>query len=117
MHETFHLVPDVVWAATERSAPYEAASLASEGFAHCTDGIGALGATFDRYYAVDPRPFLALTVDLDALDVPWRYDVPGSPYPHIYGPIGRTAVRSVSRVERRPDGRFAGLGAPTASTP
>jgi uncharacterized protein (DUF952 family) len=117
MQETFHLVPDEVWATTDPSAPYEAVSLASEGFAHCTDGIGALGDTFDRYYVADPRSFLALTVDLNTLDVPWRYDVPGSPYPHIYGPIGRGAIRAVSRVERRSDGRFAGLGAPTVSTP
>ena len=42
-------------------------------------------SSFDRFYAADPRPFLALTLDLDALDVPWRYDDPGKPYPHIYG--------------------------------
>ena len=53
-----------------------------------------------------------LTLDLDALDVPWRYDVPGSPYPHIYGPIERSAIVAVSRVDRAPDGRFAGLRPP-----
>lgn len=109
MRATFHLVPAAVWAATGRGTPYEAASLASEGFIHCTDGLKELGVTFDRYYAADERPFLALTVDLDALDVPWRYDVPGSPYPHIYGPVRRPAVMAVSRVERGPHGRFAGL--------
>ena len=71
--------------------------------------MAALGETFDRYYAADPRPFLALTLDLDALDVPWRYDVAGSPYPHIYGPIARSAIVAVSRVERAADGRFEGL--------
>ena len=54
-------------------------------------------------------PFLALTLDLDALDVPWRYDVEGSPYPHIYGPIDRSAIVGISRVDRSADGRFAGL--------
>jgi uncharacterized protein (DUF952 family) len=109
MRETFHLVPEAVWAASHADAPYEATSLEPEGFIHCTDGVEALGVTFDRFYAADPRPFLALTLDLDALDVPWRYDVPDSPYPHIYGPIKRAAVRAVSRVERAPDGRFTGL--------
>ena len=65
--------------------------------------------TFDRYYAADLRPFLALTLDLDAVGVPWRYDVPGSPYPHVYGPIPRHAVVAVSRVDRAADGSFAGL--------
>ena len=109
MRATFHLVPEAIWTASDRPEPYAAASLASEGFIHCTDGVDPLGVTFDRFYAADPRPFLALTVDLDALDVPWRYDKAGSPYPHIYGPIPGTAVLAVSRLERNPDGRFAGL--------
>jgi uncharacterized protein (DUF952 family) len=109
MRETFHLVPEAIWAASEAGRPYAATSLEPEGFIHCTDGVEALGITFDRYYAADPRPFAALKLDLDALDVPWRYDVQGSPYPHIYGPIDRSAIRAVSHVERAPDGRFAGL--------
>jgi uncharacterized protein (DUF952 family) len=113
MRATFHLVPAEVWAvaepALEKGTPYAAASLATEGFIHCTDGVDELAATFDRYYAGDPRPILALTLDLDALDVPWRYDVPGSPYPHVYGPISLPAVPRVDRVERAPGGGFAGL--------
>ena len=109
MRETFHLVPEAVWTTSDPATGYEAASLDSEGFIHCTDRLEPLGVTFDRYYANDPRPFLALTIDLDTLDVPWRYDVPGSPYPHIYGSIARTAVLDVSRVERDGAGRFAGL--------
>ena len=109
MRETFHLVPLELWEAADPAVPYEAASLATEGFIHCTDGVAALGETFDRYYAADPRAFMALTLDLDALDVPWRYDVAGSPYPHIYGPIARAAVFAVSRVERGEDGRFERL--------
>lgn len=112
MRETFHLVPEATWTTADPSTAYEAASLQTEGFIHCTDGAAALGATFDRYYAADPRPFLALTLDLDALDAldaAWRYDVPGSPYPHVYGPIARSAVVAISRVDRAPDGRFEGL--------
>jgi uncharacterized protein (DUF952 family) len=109
MRATFHLVPEDVWAAADPAAAYKASSFESEGFIHCTDGVAALGETFHRYYAADPRSFLALTLDLDALGVPWRYDVPGSPYPHIYGPIERSAIVGVSRVDRDTDGRFAGL--------
>ena len=113
MRTTFHLVHADVWAA---AAPrltgggrYAAASLASEGFIHCTDGVDALGVSFDRFYASDPGTFLALTLDLDALDVPWRYDDPGKPYPHIYGEIRAEAVKAVAAVQRTEDGRFAGL--------
>jgi uncharacterized protein (DUF952 family) len=109
MRPTYHLVPDEIWVAASGAEPYAAASLATEGFVHCTDGVAPLGVTFDRYYAADARPFLALTLDLDALAVPWRYDVPDSPYPHIYGPIARAAIIAIERVRRSPDGRFAGL--------
>ncbi len=111
---TFHLCPGETWAtavvAFADGRDYEAASQATEGFIHCTDGVDALGATFDRYYAVDPRPFVALTVDLDALGVPWRYDVPDSPYPHIYGAIHRPAIVAVQPVLRTATGHFDGLG-------
>jgi uncharacterized protein (DUF952 family) len=112
MRHTFHLVPADVWAATDPGLPYESASLAGEGFTHCTDGVDALGVTFDRFYAADGRAFVALTLDLDMLGVAWRYDVPDSPYPHIYGPIWRAAILAVSRVGRHADGRFAGLTTP-----
>lgn len=109
MRETFHLVPLEIWAAGDPTGSYLAASLAIEGFAHCTDGIRALGETFDRHYGADPRAFVALTVDLDALDVPWRYDDSGSPYPHVYGAFIRSAIVAVSHVERDDRGRFSGL--------
>jgi len=109
MRPTFHLAPADVWAATDRTQPYEAASLRDEGFVHCTDGEAELGATFDRHYATDPRRFVALTIDLDALDVPWRFDVPALPYPHIYGPIAPAAIIGVSDVMRDLDGRYARL--------
>jgi uncharacterized protein (DUF952 family) len=110
MRETFHLVPAEVWASADPGSPYASASLATEGYIHCTDGVEALRSTFDRHYAGDPRPFLALTVDLDALDVPWRYGMPSSPYPHIYGPIIRSAIVATARVMRKPNGHFRRLG-------
>ena len=109
MRETFHLVTTRAWEAADGSQPYWAASLETEGFVHCTDGLEALGETFDRYFAADPRPYLALTLDLDALGAPWRQDPPGSPYPHVYGPLDRGAIVGIRRVQRHEDGRFAGL--------
>ena len=109
MRPTFHIVPEAVWVDSDPGVAYEAVAYPVDGFIHCTDGVGPLGATFDKHYGSDPRPFLALTVDLDAIGVPWRFDVPGSPYPHVYGPIARTAILAVARVGRDPHGRFIGL--------
>jgi uncharacterized protein (DUF952 family) len=109
MRPTFHLAPASVWDASDRTQPYAAASLGDEGFIHCTDGEAELGATFGRHYREDARAFVALTVDLDSLDVPWRFDEPGSPYPHIYGQIRPEAILDVADVRRDEEGRFAGL--------
>lgn len=110
MRPTFHLIPVDVWAAADADTPLVRESLDDEGFIHCTDGADALIATAERHYREDGRDFLALTVDLDALTSPWRYDDPGKPYPHIYGPIDRAAIVGAQAVLRAPDGRFVGLG-------
>ena len=109
MRPTFHLIPLEVWGDADPDAPLVRPSLDDEGFIHCTDGADALIATAERHYRDDPRPFLALTVDLDALTSPWRYDDPGKPYPHIYGPIDRAAITDLTPIERATDGRFLGL--------
>ena len=110
MRPTFDLIPVVVWDAADADTPLVRESLDDEGFIHCTDGPDALIATAERHYRDDPRDFLALTVDLDAVSSPWRYDDPGKPYPHIYGPIDRAAIVGVETVSRAVDGRFLGLG-------
>ncbi|HKG58128.1 MAG TPA: DUF952 domain-containing protein [Candidatus Limnocylindrales bacterium] len=102
-------MPRAAWEARHDAAPIEPASLASEGFVHCTDGADELIATANRHYAADPQPFVALSIDLDTLAVAWRYDVPGSPYPHVYGPIAAGAIAAVAALRREPGGRFIGL--------
>ena len=110
MRPTFHLVPVAVWSAADSTQPYEAASLASEGFIHCTDGASELIATANRHYRDDPQPFLALTVDLDATGSPWTIEDEQQIYPHIHGPIQREAILASAQIEREPDGRFTVIG-------
>jgi uncharacterized protein (DUF952 family) len=62
--------------------------------------------TANRHYRDDPRPFLVLTVDLDAAGSPWQIDEPGAPYPHVYGSIDRAAILDVRPMPRDPDGTF-----------
>jgi uncharacterized protein (DUF952 family) len=109
MRSTYHLVPDEEWAIADPAAPYRARSLAAEGFIHCTDGDEALVATANRHYRDDPRPFLALTIDLDAAGSPWTVEDPGGIYPHVFGPIDRAAITDVARLARTADGAFTAL--------
>jgi regulator of RNase E activity RraA len=112
---THHLAAADAWSAANPEEPYSPASLAEEGFVHCTDGAGAMAETANRHYADDPRRFVILTLDLDAVGSPWRYDDPGSPYPHVYGPIERRAVVAVDEPIRDRDGRFLAIATPAAA--
>jgi uncharacterized protein (DUF952 family) len=103
---TFHLVPQSAWEALDAADPYSHPSLASEGFIHCTDGMANLRDVGDRYYRQDPAPYLVVAIDLDRVGRPWRIDEPGSSYPHVYGPIDRSAILAVAPIPRADDGRF-----------
>ena len=103
---TLHLVPEAAWVARDASAAYLPAAYVEDGFVHCTDGDEEMVAVANRFYRDDPRPFLLLTLDLERTGSPWRFDEPGSPYPHIYGPIDPVAAIEVRRMVRDADGRF-----------
>jgi uncharacterized protein (DUF952 family) len=106
---TLHLVSEARWDARDPDAPYTPEAYEREGFIHCTDGDAEMVKTANRFYRDDPQPFLALTVDLDETGSPWRVDDPGTPYPHVYGPIDPRAVLSVRRFTRDADGTFTGI--------
>lgn len=112
MRPTFHLVLAETWTGRDPAVPYVASSLRSEGFIHCTDGEAEMIATANRHYAGDPRPFLVLTVDLQATGSPWRFDDPTGIYPHVYGPIDPRAVLRAVPIVRTPDGTFIAFGRP-----
>jgi len=111
MRQTFHLIASEDWEASDPSAPYAAASLATEGFIHCTDGERELLATANRHFRADLRPFHALTIDLETTGSPWRIEDEAGVYPHIYGPIARAAIVSAVSVTRDAEGRFLAFGA------
>lgn len=106
MRPTFHLVARDWWDATDPTAALGASSLADEGFIHCTDGAANMVATANRHYRDDPRDFLVLTIDLDAVTSTWRIDDPGGIYPHIFGLIDRTAILAAVDAPRDADGMF-----------
>jgi uncharacterized protein (DUF952 family) len=102
----FHLVPGAVWRALAPGAAYAPASLAEEGFIHLTARMADLIEVGNTFYSDDPRPYLVLTVDLDATGSPWRYDDAEERYPHVYGPIVLAAIRRARPMPRSETGRF-----------
>ena len=105
MNLALHLVPAALWEAVSSDAPFRAESLGTEGFIHLTHGMADLVEVADRFYRDDPRPQLVLTVDLDRLTAPWRYDG-DERYPHVYGPIDRDTVLDVRPISREAGGRY-----------
>jgi acetolactate synthase-1/2/3 large subunit len=103
---TYHLVAEESWTALAPGADYAPASLAAEGFVHCTDGVDGLRASGDRFYRDDPRPFLIASIDLALLDGEWRYDDEERRFPHVYRPIPRDAVIRLVPARRTEDGSF-----------
>lgn len=109
MRETLHLVPQAAWDARDPAAPYTPEAYAADGFVHCTDGDDEMLRTANRHYRSDWRAFFVLTLDLERTGSPWRFDAPGKPYPHVYGPIDPAAVLEVRRFVRDTDGAFVGI--------
>lgn len=104
---TYHLTPRDAF--DPAAAEYLPPAYADEGFIHTTRMLTLIPEVGNRYYRDDPRPYLLLTIDLNRLAVPWRYDAAGDDYPHLYGPLNREAVIAVQPVARAANGSFVGV--------
>lgn len=89
---------------TDVDRPYAPASLVSEGFVHCSPDSSAALAIADGLYR-DVPDLLVLQIDEAGLGAEVRWE--GSEdmlFPHVYGPVERSAVTAVLAVRRDADG-------------
>jgi uncharacterized protein (DUF952 family) len=93
----YHIVLPDDWAAFD-SGLYRAASLATEGFIHCSFAE-QLDAVIARYYSGAER-IIVLEIETDKLMSRMLKEPSTNSeiYPHIYGPINRDAI---VRIEER----------------
>lgn len=103
--QAFHLIPAADWDAAPAGGALRPASLATEGFVHLTHRAADLVDVANAFYRSEAGPHVVLTVDLDALSVPWRYDGDRR-FPHVYGPLDRAAITGVRSILRGPGGEF-----------
>ena len=95
----------VGWAQGE----YRAASLAREGFLHCSTPA-QVAATANRFYH-GHRGLVLLTIDRRLVRAEVRFEpADGSLFPHIYGPLNLDAVAEVQEFEPGADGTFSWAG-------
>jgi uncharacterized protein (DUF952 family) len=112
-----HLTPAAVYNALAEGEPLRPASLAAEGFIHCTVETVVLLDIANRFYRDAPGDFLVLVIDREQVAAPVKFEAPIPPplpedpiaghlFPHIYGPLNRDAIVAVRPARRRPDGTF-----------
>ncbi|UUU33070.1 DUF952 domain-containing protein [Streptomyces sp. CA-210063] len=113
-----HVVSLEAWYA-EPDQPYAPASLAADGFVHCSPDEATTLAVVNAFYREAPRPLHALLLDETRLDARVEFEAadpappPGVPddvlFPHVFGPINRDAVERIQEIEWDEEGRATGL--------
>lgn len=95
----YHFVTPEIWGKYKNEAEYEAESLQTEGFIHCSYE-NQLEAVLERYYK-DAEKILILTIDPSLLtsELIAEPSTGGEIYPHIYGKINRAAI--IAATEKR----------------
>jgi uncharacterized protein (DUF952 family) len=102
----FHIATDADWRRTLETGTYTTStrgvSLAEEGFIHASRREQVQGV-FDRYYRGAGEHLVLLTIDPARLtDAEVRVEPVGADtYPHVYGPLNRSAVVEVTPLDRR----------------
>ncbi len=103
-----HICPRAAWEAALAAGVYRAASLASEGFIHCSRQDQVL-ATANRFYAV-ASDLVLLWIDPARLNAEVRWEpADGDVFPHVYGVIDLNAVLAVTPFEPDANGVYRRL--------
>jgi uncharacterized protein (DUF952 family) len=96
--EIFHITTRSSWEiALTAGTGFEAASLATEGFIHCSTSEQAVWVANQRFRGFT-EPLILLRIDTDFLtsELRWEFSEAGrAAFPHIYGPIDLKAVVDV----------------------
>ncbi len=106
MNMVLHITTKGEWAAAQASGEYRAASLASEGFIHCSSPYQAVGSA-TRHFAGHDELFL-LAIDTTRLKAMLVHEPArsGEIFAHIYGPLNLDAVTKAMPIRRGADGTF-----------
>ncbi|MGW7370266.1 DUF952 domain-containing protein [Streptomyces sp. NPDC054841] len=113
-----HVVALDDWLAIPERA-YAPRSLLTEGFVHCSPDEATTLAVASAYYRDVRGPLMALLIDESKLLAPVRLEpagtapppgvAPGTLFPHVYGPIDRTAVDGMLEIQRDETGSAVGF--------
>ena len=110
----YHLVPYSIWHRFTGQLAYAPESLAADGFVHFSGDEATLLAVANAYYHDTAEPMAVLTVDPDRLSAKVRWESPSVAvenqlFPHVYGPIERSAITDVRTAQRDGSGRYVSV--------
>lgn len=92
----FHIAQEVDWQAAKNLGKYQASSLTTEGFIHCSDQHQVLEVAHRLFQ--NRKDLVLLEINPQLLDMEVRYEnCEGGEeqYPHIYGAIPLDAVLNI----------------------
>ena len=105
----YHITSRINWEKAQREGEYQADSLASAGFIHCSSKEQVLRVA-NNFYRDQPSLML-LEIDPSQLKEKLRWeagtDAPDELFPHIYGPINLDAVKRTFDLSPNQDGSFS----------
>jgi len=108
MESIVHICKRSEWEAAQRAGQYEAGSLLTEGFIHCSRPHQVIEVA-NRYF-LGTQNLILLWIDPLKLSSELRWEASdGDVYPHLYGPLNLDAVTAVLNFASGSDGKFGDL--------
>ena len=106
MDAIFHIAERSQWQASQAEDIYQTASLATEGFIHCSTVVQVVWVA-DKFFK-GQSDLVLLKIDPERLWAELRFDrVEGlGLFPHLYGSLNRDAVVEIFDFPPQPNGRF-----------
>jgi uncharacterized protein (DUF952 family) len=92
----YHITTASAWELAKQKGIFEADTLASEGYMHCSTDEQVAGV-LERYYA-GKTGLVKLTINKEKVERPLIFELAGSineVFPHIYGALNLDAVENI----------------------
>lgn len=102
----YHITARSHWQQAQQAGAYQADSLATEGFIHCSYADQVVWVANQFYRASED--LVLLQIDPAHLTAPWQDDEieTGAKFPHVYGAINVGAVVQAIAFPPQADGSF-----------
>ena len=107
MATIFHIASAAAWQEAAHRARYEADSLSSEGFIHCSEPHQVIRVANARFR--NRRDLVMLQIDTTQVEAPIRFEnLEGGdePFPHVYGSLPMVAIVAAWPLTPNGDGSF-----------